>query len=196
MAGLIIVALVLIVAGIGYWLWARQYESTDDAFIDGHVVQVASKVSGYVDRLRITDNELVQEGQLLLEIDPRDYETALAKAEAAAASAADRLQESEAQIAAAEADAIAEQATVVATEASNRNAQQDLDRYRQLAPQGAASQQSFDAALATAKSSAAQETAQRAKAGSAESQVRLAKAQEHRPSGPRRGPIARLRKRV
>src|SRR5262245_36129781 len=79
-----IVGLVLFGAafGVRYWLHARQYESTDDAFIEGHTTQVSPKISGYVQKIYIDDNQLVKAGDLLVEIDPRDYETKLAQARA------------------------------------------------------------------------------------------------------------------
>src|SRR5215813_10540435 len=80
-----VIGLVLILGGatgVRYWLHSRLYESTDDAFIEGHATQVSPKVSGYVQRIYITDNQQVKAGDLLLEIDPRDYEVRLAQARA------------------------------------------------------------------------------------------------------------------
>src|SRR5215471_2267718 len=78
-----IVLLAGVVIGVRYWLHSRLYESTDDAFIEGHATQVSPKVSGYVQRIYITDNQQVKAGDLLVEIDPRDYEVRLAQARAA-----------------------------------------------------------------------------------------------------------------
>ena len=71
--GLLILG-VLIIAGVLYWLHARNYESTDDAFIDGYISQIASQVSGRVTRIAFADNQQVKAGQLLVELDPRDYQ--------------------------------------------------------------------------------------------------------------------------
>ncbi|HEX3229411.1 MAG TPA: HlyD family secretion protein, partial [Pyrinomonadaceae bacterium] len=71
------------VVGVRYWLHSRLYESTDDAFIEGHATQISPKVSGYVQKIYIDDNQLVKAGDLLVEIDPRDYEARLAQAQAA-----------------------------------------------------------------------------------------------------------------
>ena len=71
------------VVGVRYWLHSRLYESTDDAFIEGHATQISPKVSGYVQKIYIDDNQLVKAGDLLVEIDPRDYEARLAQARAA-----------------------------------------------------------------------------------------------------------------
>ncbi len=69
-----------------YWLHSRHYESTDDAFIEGHVTALAPQVPGVVLKVYIDDNQKVTKGQLLVEIDPRDYRrdsTAQAALEAA-----------------------------------------------------------------------------------------------------------------
>ena len=80
---LIVGIVVLLVAGFFLWRYFNSYESTDDAFIEGHATQVSPKVSGYVQRIYITDNQQVKAGDLLVEIDPRDYEVRLAQARAA-----------------------------------------------------------------------------------------------------------------
>jgi membrane fusion protein (multidrug efflux system) len=85
-AFLIVAALVLIVVavtGVRYWLYARAHASTDDAFIDGRVVQLSPKVSGYVSKVYVADNQPVKEGDLIAELDARDFETRLAQARAA-----------------------------------------------------------------------------------------------------------------
>jgi membrane fusion protein (multidrug efflux system) len=92
---LIIVAVVVIVlAIIGFFVWfARRNEvTTDDAYTDGNVVTMVPKVSGYVVQLDIDDNSRVKKGDLLLRIDPRDYLTAKAQADAALALAIAQLQ--------------------------------------------------------------------------------------------------------
>jgi membrane fusion protein (multidrug efflux system) len=80
------IGLVLLIgagAGVRYWLHSRQYESTDDAFIEGHATEVSPKVSGYAQKIYITDNQQVKAGDLLVEIDARDYEARLEQARAA-----------------------------------------------------------------------------------------------------------------
>lgn len=83
---IIIAAVVLVLAtifGVRYWLYARSHESTDDAFIDGHIIQVSPKASGYVAKIYVTDNQQVKEGDLIAELDARDYEVRLQQAKAA-----------------------------------------------------------------------------------------------------------------
>lgn len=81
------VILLAAVGGLFYWLNARHYESTDDAFIEATIVQVSPKVSGYVQKLYVTDNQAIKEGDLLVELDARDYEARLEQARAALNSA-------------------------------------------------------------------------------------------------------------
>jgi membrane fusion protein, multidrug efflux system len=87
-----LLAIAAAVGGGGYWLYARQYESTDDAFIEAHVVYIAPKVSGQVLRVLVEDNQIVRKGDLLVEIDPRDYEARVAQARGALAAAKSRRQ--------------------------------------------------------------------------------------------------------
>src|SRR3954454_5661370 len=79
----LLILVIAIVFVIRYWLHARSHESTDDAFIDGHIVQVSPRVSGYVAKVYVTDNQVVKEGDLLAELDAKDYETRLDQAKAA-----------------------------------------------------------------------------------------------------------------
>ena len=79
------------VAGIGggvtYYLFSLACESTDDAFIDGHIVPVSARAAGHVAKVYVTDNQWVRQGDLLAELDPRDYEARLTAAEAALSAA-------------------------------------------------------------------------------------------------------------
>ena len=83
----VVVALVLLAFGVRYVLYALAHESTDDAFIDGHIVGVSPKVASYVARVYVDDNTHVKAGDLLLELDPRDFEARLAQAGANLAAA-------------------------------------------------------------------------------------------------------------
>lgn len=74
---LLIIAVLALVAGVAYWLESSGQESTDDAFIEAHVIPIIPKVPGYVTALHITDNQPVKAGDVMLEIDPRDYQIAL-----------------------------------------------------------------------------------------------------------------------
>ena len=82
-----ITLVLLVIAGLAYWLYARQYESTDDAFIDGDIVQISPKVSAYIKKVEVESNQFVHKGDLLVELDPSDLEVKLKQARAALESA-------------------------------------------------------------------------------------------------------------
>ena len=77
----LLIAVVLLgvaaVAGMRYYTYFMAHVWTDDAFIEGHIIQISPKVAGHVLRIAVTDNQEVQEGDLLLEIDPREYNARL-----------------------------------------------------------------------------------------------------------------------
>ena len=77
-----VAALVGIGVGVAYYVYSLSYESTDDAFVDGHVVAVSPRVAGHVAKVYVTDNQWVHQGDLIAELDPRDFEARLAAAEA------------------------------------------------------------------------------------------------------------------
>ncbi len=83
------VCVLLLAAGTAYWRYAEAHESTDDASIETHVIPISSKVSGQIQSVKAADNQHVEKGELLVEIDPRDYQVKLeqAKAEFSAAKA-------------------------------------------------------------------------------------------------------------
>ncbi|MBV8814469.1 MAG: biotin/lipoyl-binding protein, partial [Verrucomicrobia bacterium] len=85
-------------AAASYWFVVSSgYETTDDATIEAHVVQVSPKVSAHVKSVHFDDNYQVKRGDLLIELDPRDFEVSLASANAALASAGSKLTQAEAQ---------------------------------------------------------------------------------------------------
>ena len=79
-AAIVIAAVLVAIGGIAWWLHARHFKSTDDAFIDARIATISSQVSGTVTELAVTDNQAVEAGALLLKIDDRDYRAALAQA--------------------------------------------------------------------------------------------------------------------
>lgn len=117
----ILVVVAAIVVGIGAWWWSsRGHESTDDAQVDAHLTQIASRVGGTVLKVAVSDNQVVEVGTVLVEIDPRDYQVAVDRAKA--------------ELADAEAAAIAAQSgvpiTSTATESGVSSAQSALDQVR------------------------------------------------------------------
>ena len=76
------ILLIAAVAGVAYWLYARQFESTDDAFVQADITQVSPKVAAYVKKIYVDNNQAVHKGDLLVELDPTDLEIKLQQAEA------------------------------------------------------------------------------------------------------------------
>ena len=85
-AGAVLVS-VLAIGGWFLWQYFSSYESTDDAQIDGHVYPVSARIAGTIKAVYVEENQRVSAGQLLAEIDPADYQTALEQAQAAVAEA-------------------------------------------------------------------------------------------------------------
>ena len=112
--------LVLCTAAGGWWWTSRDKESTDDAQVDAHMTQIASRVGGTVLAVPVSDNQMVEAGTVLVEIDPRDYQIAVDKARA--------------ELADAEAAAIAAQSNVpitsTSTESGVSTAQSQLQQQR------------------------------------------------------------------
>ena len=79
---LFLVIALLLAAGVLLWRYFGSYESTDDAQIDGHINAVSARVSGHVLKLNVEDNQYVEKGTVLVEVDPTDYEVAVARARA------------------------------------------------------------------------------------------------------------------
>jgi membrane fusion protein (multidrug efflux system) len=164
-------ALVVLAIVVVYYLhFIAPYESTDDAFIDGYVTIVSSRVPGQVARLLVRDNQRVEEGEVLVELDPRDYETSLTNAEADLATARSQSDEAQAQVKVSQAKVAQAQAAVTAAEAENQRAADDLKRYQSV-ESSAVSKSAFDQAQARARSA-------KADCESALSLVRAAQAQE------------------
>ena len=80
----IVGAILLIAAVVGsvYWIYARQFESTDDAFIDGDIVQISPKISAYVTKVLVKENQAVKKGDLLVELSAEEFEARLERAKA------------------------------------------------------------------------------------------------------------------
>ncbi|SNB66468.1 membrane fusion protein, multidrug efflux system [Arboricoccus pini] len=190
-----LVLLVLAIGGGIYWWLNRGYESTDDAFIDGHRATIAPRVGGLVIRRLIDDNQFVKQGDLLIEIDPRDYEAARARAQADLASAVAaqaqaqanldlariqlpaQLQQADANVGSARAQADQSKANLASAQAELARAQADATRYTQLNREQFASRQTFDQANATAKTSAASVQSAQAQIEVTEAQIGSAIAQ-------------------
>ena len=192
----IIGVVVLLVVGFFVYRYVSSYEDTDDAEIDGHINSISARITGHVARLDIVDNQYVEAGTVLVEIDPTDYQVAFDRARAdhedarAAASAAGvnvpiTDVNTTSQVSATEADVASARAGIAAArqqfdaaqaqreeaEANDVKVQNDLVRYKQLVDKQEISQQQYDQAVAAAKASAASVVAAHAMADAAQSQV-------------------------
>jgi len=170
-----VVLLAVLVIGLLYWLHARHFVSTDDAYIDGHATQMASQVPGQVSILHVDDNQFVRKGDLLVELDATPYRVALEQARAQLDSARGRLVQAEAQTNAAEAGVAEASAQIEAAQVALDNATRDLERYRGVDPR-ARSQQQLDNATAAQRNAQAQLLQAKAKKTSAEANVNTAAA--------------------
>jgi membrane fusion protein (multidrug efflux system) len=174
----VVVALALVAAGV--WWHSTFTEDTDDAQVNGHLIQVSSRISGQVLKVYVNENQTVKAGDVIAELDPADYQVAVEKAEAALASAqanaaaanvnvpittvntgsnlrsagAD-VSGTQASVAQAEQQLKAAHARVAQAQANHTKAEADLQRYKPLVAKDVISKQQFDAAVAAADASRA-----------------------------------------
>ena len=203
---ILIAAVVVVAGGLLLWRYLSSYESTDDAQADVHIYPVSARISGYVTRVNVNDNQWVNQGDVLVEIDPTDYQVALAQAQANLANAeatarslnitvpitsvntvsqlqftASGIEDARASVSAAEKQLAAAHQQVEAAQANDVKAQDDLRRYKLLVDKHEVSPQIYDQALASAKSSTANVAAAQASESAAQqfiqqAQSRLAQA--------------------
>src|ERR1700730_874261 len=177
---ILIALLGVLVGGVFLCRYLSSYESTDDAQADVHLYPVSARISGYVVKVSVDDNQWVQKGTVLVEIDPKDYEVAVGQAQANLASAeaaaqslniqvpitsvntvsqlkstASDIENATAGIIAAERQVAAAHAQLEEAEANDVKTQEDLRRYKLLVDKKEVAQQVYDQALAVAKSSTA-----------------------------------------
>ena len=202
--GILIVAVVVaVLVALGVWWRSTYSEDTDDAQVDGHLIQVSSRINGHVLNVYVGENQQVKAGQPIAELDPRDYQVAVENAEAALASAranaaaanvnvpivtvntASNLRAAGADVSGAQASIsqavqqlAAARARVAQAQANNFKAQSDLARYTPLVKKDVISKQQFDAALAAADASKAALADALASQQAAEDAVRVAHERE------------------
>jgi membrane fusion protein (multidrug efflux system) len=137
----VIVMIACLIAGILWYLDSRHYASTDDAFIDGRPISINLQVTGDIVSVPVTDNQVVKVGELLIQIDDRDYRAAVELAQAQIEQAQANVDNFSAQIVAQESQ-IAQTATQVDQAQATRDFSKDQDtRYKDLAQTGAGSAQ-------------------------------------------------------
>jgi membrane fusion protein (multidrug efflux system) len=186
-----IVALVVIAGCIGWFIYSGTYESTDDAQVDAHLNPIAARVQGTVATVYVEDNQAVQAGQPLVDLDPNDEQAALAQAQAnydqavaqlnaqnpnvqitQATNASDiasqqaEVQSAEAAVSAAKSDYASAIAKLRQAEATNQKSQSDLIRYKELLDKQEIAKADYDQYFSTAQSQQAAVSAAEASADS------------------------------
>ncbi|HTB96440.1 MAG TPA: HlyD family secretion protein [Terracidiphilus sp.] len=202
--GIIIVVLVVVVlVALGLWWRSTFSEDTDDAQINGHLIQVSSRIAGQVIHVDVDENQYVKAGDPICELDPRDFQVAVENAQAALASAqanaaaaqvavpllsvntgsnlsaagAD-LSGAHASVSQAQQQLQAAEARVAQADANNVKAQADLTRYTPLVQKDVISKQQFDAAVAAADAAKASLADAKASQQAAADGVRVARDKE------------------
>src|SRR6202050_5564908 len=175
-----VAVVVLLVAAFFVYRQVSSYETTDDAKVDGQLNSISARISGHVIKLNVQDNQYVEAGTVLVEIDPADYQVAYESAkadfedsQAAVAAAGGNVRiptpNTTSQVSSAEADVASARSGIAAAkkqfdaanaqrdqaEANNVKAKQDLGRYKQLVDKEEISLQQYDQAVAASKASAA-----------------------------------------
>ena len=198
---LVVLGLALVAIAIPLYRHYIAWESTDDAQIDGYIYPVSSRVSGYVTRVTVDDNQYVQQGTVLVQLDPKDYEVAVANAKAVLANdkasaavqvtnvpltsvntssglstAQADVENAQAGLAAAQRQFDAAQASLRQAEANDLKAQDDVNRYKPLAAKDEIPQQQYTQAVDSQQATAAAVEAARASAAAAEQTVTQARA--------------------
>jgi membrane fusion protein (multidrug efflux system) len=172
---IVFVIAVIAVIALGIWWHSTYSEDTDDAQVNGHLIQVSARINGQVLKVDVEENQVVKAGDTIAELDPRDYQVAVENAEAALASAqanaaaanvnvpittvntgsnlrsagAD-VSGTQAGVGQAERQLDAAHARVTQAQANFTKAQADLERYKPLVEKDVISKQQFDAAVASA----------------------------------------------
>ena len=197
-----VIGAVILAGALGFWLYSRTYETTDDAQVDGHLNGVTTRIDGVVKAVYVEENQSVKAGDVLVELDPRDYEVAVEQAQAQLLKAqADERAENpnlpitrstsqtnvstsksevttaEAAAAAAEGEQSAAQSRLLEAEANNGKAQADVARYKALVDKNEVSRIDYDQIVANAKALAASVDSARASAQAAQKVVEQRRSQ-------------------
>jgi membrane fusion protein (multidrug efflux system) len=175
----IVVLLIVVICGTLFWLHKRQYVSTDDAFVDAHIVRISAEVQGKLTHVADADNRHVQAGALLATIEPYQSAAQLDQARAQALQADAGIQQAQAQVESARAQQAQAVASAREPEADAAKAAADLRRYLALRQLDAAavSGTQIDQAIAQAKSTSAQAAAARRAIDNADAQISVAQKQ-------------------
>jgi membrane fusion protein (multidrug efflux system) len=215
---LLVIGAVVATAGVLYWNYAQEYESTDDAQVDGHLNAISSRIAGTIINVCVEENQFVKAGTLVVEIDPRDYEVALeqAKAELSQKQAEVQVQDpnvpmtevtsqttilsaqadvatADAAVAWAERDLVAAQGRLREAEANYTKAREDVARYKALVDKDEIPRQIYDQAVSSANAMQAGVDANRAAAEASQKlvdqrQSQLLQSQSHLAEANRNAP--------
>jgi membrane fusion protein (multidrug efflux system) len=148
-AAAIVVVVLLLLGGLLWWLHARNYESTDDAFIDARITAIAPQISGTISEVDVTDNQMVEAGTLLMRIDPQIFQAQFDQAKAQVDQAKASIANLDAQIEAEQSRIFQADQQVKQASAGLEFAQEQYTRYQQLAKTGADTVQQAQQAKAT-----------------------------------------------
>jgi len=190
----------LVVGALLFWWHSTYYEDTDDAQVNGHLIQISSRIAGQVIKVNVDENQAVKKGDLLVEIDPKDFQVAVQQAEAnlqsseasyeaarvnvpvisvntgsTLTSAGADVHGSTAQIAQSQQQLDAAKARVVQAQANATKSAADLERYKPLVERDVISKQQFDAAVAAADADKAALVEAKANVSAGEEAVRVAR---------------------
>jgi membrane fusion protein (multidrug efflux system) len=210
--GLILGILVVLVGVFFLWRYYSVRESTDDAQIDGHITPISSRVSGTVIAVNFNDNSLVKAGQVLVQLDPKDYEVAVQRAEADLADAqagaraaktsipisnvatVNQLANTQAALTASQREVEAAKARLREAQANYDKVNKDLERMKQLIAKDEVSRQQYDATAAATEAARATVDSAHANVATAESHVAQAQAAVRTAqSGPEQVDVTRAR---
>jgi membrane fusion protein (multidrug efflux system) len=175
----VLIACLLALAAIIWWLHARNYESTDDAFIDAHIVRIAPRIAGQVARVLVHDNQLVGADDLLVEIDRADPNSRLVQVSSQGVEAQTQLSQTRAQLPVSEAAYAQALANASAVRVQAAKAQRDLERYQALHQENpkAVSQTQLDQIVTTADNARSQREVADEQVRSAAAQMDVARVQ-------------------
>jgi membrane fusion protein, multidrug efflux system len=176
-----VLAVLAIIGGTIAVLWAiheAHFESTDDAFIEGRVIPISPQLPARVQAVHVSDNQTVHKGDLLVELDPTDYQVALDQAKASESAVVGQLQQAKAQVTASQASQLEAEAELSMTQANAASVNADYQRYQKLSggSPGAVSKQQMDSIEASQQTATAQIAQAKAKIAQAQADFETAQA--------------------
>lgn len=172
-----VIALVSVAFGVRWLLYDRFIESTDDAYLRADTVTVAPRVNGYIDHIYVIDNQMVQAGDPLVEIDLRNYKAALSQQDATVAARSSDIKAAESQITQQEATVEQARAQLVGALANAKFAREESTRYKGLRDQGVETDERYAQAVNQRDQTAAALLGAQANVKVAERQLETARSQ-------------------